>query len=329
MKIHNPGRPLHVVMFSPNFRVDWANAILFDWITDVLLVKVPRRLVVHTESCLPRPCDISTITVRDDSLFLINYNNTDIFDLDANVSPVELVADQIEARGRRNVGVIYTNENQFFLIQPNFTRWSYAFRMHLHDHVGSDVKYLPLGRTSYTPLRREWREIAQQRASVRSFLCAFAGTLPKAGASASDRAKLRDTLLEIIHSKDFDPNCALFGNNARTGDEYFKVMMDTAFTLCPLGVNPETFRFYEALDHGSVPIVIRPTTKVNYLDALGNPPVIVLDDWSQLRQVLKEYEHPKLQDERQAMVMNWWKWKREEVGWETARTIEESFAATA
>jgi len=41
-------------------------------------------------------------------------------------------------------------------------------------------------------------------------------------------------------------------------EEYLDVIADTTFTLCPAGNNPETFRLYETIELGSIPVFIRP-----------------------------------------------------------------------
>ena len=43
-----------------------------------------------------------------------------------------------------------------------------------------------------------------------------------------------------------------------TYEEYIVKLVDTGFVLCPEGNNPETFRHYEALEVGAVPLFVRP-----------------------------------------------------------------------
>ncbi|ETO17566.1 hypothetical protein RFI_19754, partial [Reticulomyxa filosa] len=50
------------------------------------------------------------------------------------------------------------------------------------------------------------------------------------------------------------------GNNNEDGgylnaDQYKSVLLDSIFTICPFGNNPETFRLWEAIGHGSIPII--------------------------------------------------------------------------
>ena len=43
--------------------------------------------------------------------------------------------------------------------------------------------------------------------------------------------------------------------------EYLSIMADTIFVPCPAGNNPETFRHYEALELGSIPLIVRPNKR--------------------------------------------------------------------
>ena len=42
-----------------------------------------------------------------------------------------------------------------------------------------------------------------------------------------------------------------------TTKEHWQALEDTAFALCPRGNNVETFRFYEAMETGAIPILVR------------------------------------------------------------------------
>ena len=42
-----------------------------------------------------------------------------------------------------------------------------------------------------------------------------------------------------------------------TTANHLDVLLETVFALCPRGNNLETFRFYEALESGSIPIIVK------------------------------------------------------------------------
>jgi hypothetical protein len=45
---------------------------------------------------------------------------------------------------------------------------------------------------------------------------------------------------------------------------YLEKLSNTVFALCPPGNNPETFRIYEALESGAIPIIIRPSKDIDF-----------------------------------------------------------------
>jgi hypothetical protein len=50
---------------------------------------------------------------------------------------------------------------------------------------------------------------------------------------------------------------------------------------CPRGQNPETFRLYEALEHGAIPILIGEPNDTTFVQMVtANIPVPVFENWS-------------------------------------------------
>eukprot|EP00042_Codosiga_hollandica_P042152 m.383395 g.383395 ORF g.383395 m.383395 type:complete len:103 (+) comp56258_c0_seq27:238-546(+) len=80
--------------------------------------------------------------------------------------------------------------------------------------------------------------------------------------------------------------------------EYVTMLQTSDYTLCPLGFNAETYRVYEAVSMGSIPIVERATNQtlagqcdldsalapLKHLDA----PVVWIDSWTELPALLLE-----------------------------------------
>jgi len=95
--------------------------------------------------------------------------------------------------------------------------------------------------------------------------------------------------------------------------EYRQVLLDSTFTLCPAGTNPEAFRIYEAIDSGSIPIFVRDEEYENhecgnsFFPLLqGDHPFIVLRQWSMLEDKLNELQrnHDSI-DLMQKKMMKW------------------------
>jgi hypothetical protein len=85
----------------------------------------------------------------------------------------------------------------------------------------------------------------------------------------------------------------------------------TRFGLVPGGNSPETIRLYDVLEAGAIPDVIK-SPFVTAPSALGNPPFVMLDHWSQLPAFYAPYSNamePRVIDEiegRRRDVYDWW-----------------------
>jgi len=98
-------------------------------------------------------------------------------------------------------------------------------------------------------------------------------------------------------------------------DEYRRILLNSKFTLCPAGHNPEAFRIFEACEAGSIPILVRDEEyrehfcKDSFAPLIASgAPFIVLNSWSELSDALKPFrDDPALLDERQAELKQWYK----------------------
>lgn len=65
-----------------------------------------------------------------------------------------------------------------------------------------------------------------------------------------------------------------------TAEEYSAVCQDTHFMPCPRGQNPETFRLYEALEYGAIPILLSEFANSEFIKMVTtHVPVPVFDTW--------------------------------------------------
>jgi hypothetical protein len=92
---------------------------------------------------------------------------------------------------------------------------------------------------------------------------------------------------------------------------YAAYLSMTRFGLVPGGNSPETIRLYEVLEAGAIPVVIK-NPFVTASSALGNPPFVMLDNWSQLPAFYAPYSNamePGVIEEiegRRRDVYHWW-----------------------
>eukprot|EP00579_Thalassiosira_antarctica_P016089 CAMPEP_0201933366 /NCGR_PEP_ID=MMETSP0903-20130614/31418_1 /ASSEMBLY_ACC=CAM_ASM_000552 /TAXON_ID=420261 /ORGANISM="Thalassiosira antarctica, Strain CCMP982" /LENGTH=137 /DNA_ID=CAMNT_0048473285 /DNA_START=68 /DNA_END=478 /DNA_ORIENTATION=- len=74
-------------------------------------------------------------------------------------------------------------------------------------------------------------------------------------------------------------------------DSYIEVLLDSVFTLAPAGHNPECYRLFEAVEAGSIPVLIKndlyakQRSQYSCKESLHHwydAPILVLDSWNDL-----------------------------------------------
>jgi len=132
------------------------------------------------------------------------------------------------------------------------------------------------------------------------------------GTDWKGRKELLAPLTEIPHVAEFYE-----GWNSATalkGDAYISMLLNTVFVPCPDGVNPETFRFYEALECGCVPLVVRTEANTEWIDWVASKTKIIpMNSWGDAKEFVKYIMAHKEQLEgyRNAVLEAWVKWREE------------------
>ena len=86
-------------------------------------------------------------------------------------------------------------------------------------------------------------------------------------------------------------------------DAYSRRMMDSTICPIPRGTSPETYRYFEALRYGCIPITEPLPDHWFYRDAPG----IVVQDWSELGDVVDELlADPDLLKRTHRKALAWW-----------------------
>ena len=97
-------------------------------------------------------------------------------------------------------------------------------------------------------------------------------------------------------------------------DKYVSTLLDTIFVPCPDGMNPETFRFYEALEFGCVPLVVRTEKNAVWVDwVCENLPLLPLGSWTDAAGLVTHLMKEKVMLEayRNKLIGAWMTWKKE------------------
>jgi Exostosin family len=97
-------------------------------------------------------------------------------------------------------------------------------------------------------------------------------------------------------------------------EEYLSALLDTVFVPCPDGNNPETFRFYEALQAGCIPLVVKTVENETWFRWVSERiPIVPLASWSEApRIILTLMSRPEmLETYRETILRGWAAWRAE------------------
>lgn len=87
-------------------------------------------------------------------------------------------------------------------------------------------------------------------------------------------------------------------------DEMKKIYLNTNFAPCPGGFyHPESYRIYEALQCGTIPIV---ESIYNYFDyTYPKNPMIKITKWIEAKEIIDTWSHEKILKKRKE-CFDWW-----------------------
>lgn len=122
---------------------------------------------------------------------------------------------------------------------------------------------------------------------------------------------------KLQHLQRFQPQrlCLLDtwnGPNSIGRDEYLSTLLDTVFVPCPGGQNAETYRFYEALECGCVPIVVKEENDSLFTKMImANMEFLVVSSWQEAAVLIAQLMENKtlLENYRANLLIAWQSWK--------------------
>ncbi|XP_026556019.1 ribitol-5-phosphate xylosyltransferase 1 isoform X3 [Pseudonaja textilis] len=172
----------------------------------------------------------------------------------------------------------------------------------------------------------------------RPYQCNFLGTVYKNSS--------REIVLEILMQSGLHKLCWISAREQWTPQEtneslqiYQNALLESDLTLCPVGVNTECYRIYEACSFGSVPVVEDVMTPGNcgnssmhhraplqLLKATGAP-FIFIKDWKELPAVLEKEQNMTLQQkiQRRKILMEWYQQFKAQMRQKFVSTLEKAF----
>ena len=150
------------------------------------------------------------------------------------------------------------------------------------------IKCIPIGCKS---------GVLSKHKNDRKYKWTFTGTPHK-----SSRHDLLFQLSDIKPS--FSHKTKKFNEKIIDVSEMSKILTSTEFMPCPNGfVHPETYRLYEALECGCIPIV---ENAYKYYDRLfPNNPFLKIDKWIEAKPIIKEWKQDQIVQKREE-CKTWW-----------------------
>ena len=171
----------------------------------------------------------------------------------------------------------------------NFSNCKRVVRNYVRANLPSNVLVLPLG---YHTTFRNGIEKPYERTPqlpFRKYLWTFFGT------DWNSRSEILDDLKDESIG---EYRCELYKEwndaSSLSQNEYMSMMLNSWVVPCIGGNNPETYRFYEALEFGCVPILVEDDENREYIKYITQYiPILPLKSWSQSRMLLKSFMENK------------------------------------
>jgi hypothetical protein len=154
----------------------------------------------------------------------------------------------------------------------------------------------------------------------RFYTWSFAGQINK-----STRISMITNMKSIPHH--FIHEIGSFADpNSLSQEKYRNLMLNSIFIPCPKGwVNLESFRVWEALECGCIPIVEK--TPFDYFaKAYGPYPFLAVSSWNEAPKLINDLlTNPKQLEELQNNCLTWWKEYKKNMKGEIKKIVDEAF----
>lgn len=130
-------------------------------------------------------------------------------------------------------------------------------------------------------------------------------------AFAGTNWKDRETDLQIL--KAIQPHYVKYYKEWKDPDqlgeqEYISMLLSSKFVPCPRGQNFETFRFYEALESGCMPLVVDLDENKQWMNLLlGQVPFLKISDWNHAAGLLQYFQtNPEEMEKYRTVLLTGW-----------------------
>jgi hypothetical protein len=181
--------------------------------------------------------------------------------------------------------------------------FAYVWRNHLHTGLrGTPVRQIPLPPAALDPITADPRPEARRPPSERSHVWSFAGQLK------STRFAMIEAFRRVGGGHEHVTGTFDDAEQGVGATAYLDVLAQSVFAPCAMGnVHLESFRVYEALEMGAIPVVERRPWLDYFRELLGDHPLPTVRSWSQAPALVERLRSdPRALDTRQAEIVDWW-----------------------
>ena len=180
-------------------------------------------------------------------------------------------------------------------LSPIYSNCDFVWRTFCSNKYFNNKKVhcLPLGYKSGTSYKKQ--------VSERKYKWSFIGTPHKSGR--------HDLLFQLSTIKpSYFYKTKKFNDKIMGADEMNEILSSTVFIPCPNGfVHPETYRLYESLECGCIPIV---ENTYKYYDRLfPKNPFLKINKWKEAKTLIEEYGSLQIKNKQEECKIWWSKYK--------------------
>jgi GR25 family glycosyltransferase involved in LPS biosynthesis len=228
---------------------------------------------------------------------------------------IQKYSGQVQEMIMDKLNEIYKNKHHAILIHLSDEKMNDDIQLYGHpavhlvlrNYIRSDIpaQYcdkvitLPLGYVNGRSMKGKYK-----KSSDRTYAWSFIGSVDKEGRI--------DMVRDLTP---FEPNHLKLLSTwahptSETAKEFTDILEDSKFIPCPKGINFETFRLYEALEAGCIPICISsPEGEHKCYDKLvGNSAVLTVESWSAARSLMERvHNNNDIMNQIQENLTKFWK----------------------
>jgi hypothetical protein len=179
-----------------------------------------------------------------------------------------------------------------------------AVKLVLRNYVRNNISNvekiitIPLGYVNNRSLKGAFKKLAD-----RSLVWSFAGSVDK---------PTRIEMLQIMAT--VEPNSMKLlptwkHPKVEEADDYMKILAESKFIPCPPGQNFETYRLYEALEAGCIPICVGNEKNEHdcYNKLIGDKSILIVKDWTSAKLMIEQISNnTEALNQIQDNLMNYW-----------------------